>query len=104
MRDARREKPMENVKPCPFCGEQILAVAVKCKHCGSAIGAAPGPIRKQFSMRPWATTAAVVIAVLFVLGYLSNWMQTGTLSGKGLFERRHPTGRGQHQKRISEAT
>ncbi|MCF7855657.1 MAG: hypothetical protein K9N51_12725 [Candidatus Pacebacteria bacterium] len=26
-----------NTKPCPYCGEPILSVAVKCKHCGSEL-------------------------------------------------------------------
>ena len=27
-------------KSCPYCGEQVLAIAVKCKHCQSALGVA----------------------------------------------------------------
>src|SRR5262245_10031352 len=37
------EEPMgsvEAMKRCPFCAEEILAAAVKCKHCGSTL---PGP-------------------------------------------------------------
>jgi len=28
----------KEIKICPFCGEEILAIAIKCKHCGSMLG------------------------------------------------------------------
>jgi serine/threonine protein kinase len=28
---------MSNTKSCPFCSEEILETAIKCKHCGSAL-------------------------------------------------------------------
>ncbi len=36
-RDDTFQQVKTNTRPCPDCGEPILLVARKCKHCGSAV-------------------------------------------------------------------
>jgi hypothetical protein len=74
---------MESMKRCPYCGEEILAVAVKCKHCGSNIENTLNSAKSQFKMRPVFKVALVVILLLFGAGIFFNWSNTGTLSGRG---------------------
>jgi uncharacterized protein (DUF983 family) len=43
----------EATKRCPFCAEEILAVAKKCKHCGSMLdesAAAPSKPSADYGM------------------------------------------------------
>ena len=37
----------QQTKKCPFCGEEILTVAKKCKHCGTWITSQNSPIRSE---------------------------------------------------------
>lgn len=74
---------MSETKACPYCGEEILAVAVKCKHCGSTIEGVSASVKNQFKMRPGFVTVGAVLLVLFGAGALYNYAQTGTPSGHG---------------------
>ena len=43
----------EKSRRCPMCGERILEIAMKCKHCGSTVGR-----ERTFSHRPVSRTSA----------------------------------------------
>jgi hypothetical protein len=56
---------MEEMKRCPFCAEEILAAAVKCKHCGSNLSdsaVAPPAAKRQTK----TITAALAIVITLV--------------------------------------
>jgi hypothetical protein len=71
---------MEPTKPCPKCGQQILAAAIKCKHCKSRLdeaGAAPAavqttaaeppPLRPATPAKPAKKKSALRLVVIIVV-------------------------------------
>ena len=71
---------MSDKKACQFCGEEILVVALKCKHCGSnlAVGAlnagnsaaatSTSDDERESSNEPSFWTQLAVYGVIFVIG------------------------------------
>lgn len=72
---------MEATKRCPFCSEEILSTAIKCKHCQSDLkgtGAAAGPSMQRVFRAVGAIVAGFV--VLVILGRLGGSRDDTTAS------------------------
>lgn len=65
----------EETKRCPFCGEEILAVAKKCKHCASDLtesSSSEEEIKKPAADYGMFLLAIPVIATLLIWFYVSG--------------------------------
>ena len=61
-------------KPCPACGREILAAAVRCRHCGATFASAQPEDREEFNQRaaldarlPKTRQWAIALFVLSIL-------------------------------------
>jgi hypothetical protein len=58
---------MEEVIECPYCGEEILAAAKKCKHCGKWLEEnADTPVKNKSGMS--IIVGAIIVAAAVILG------------------------------------
>jgi predicted RNA-binding Zn-ribbon protein involved in translation (DUF1610 family) len=74
------------VKDCPFCGEEILEKAIKCKHCGSDLTKpvqATQVVSEVDQKVKNANITAIVGAVLLIIGLFLPWMSAGIVSVTG---------------------
>ena len=81
-------KKTEQKKKCPFCGEEILAVAIKCKHCQSLFSQDDSTSTNNLGIKQTSATgqnkkigclgyvgAGVLIIIIFVV--ISSLLNTG---------------------------
>jgi hypothetical protein len=94
---------MDEKKRCPYCGEEILAVAVKCKHCGSAIEGQSAAAQEKPKIRTpfkiMGVIIIVVIAVPVIYNLLNNRSPFGPSFGDDEIKRAEQSIRSEFGKR-----
>lgn len=65
----------ETTKACPYCGEQILTTAIKCKHCGEFLEKKPQeetqPVKKKKKISTMEWLLIIVVTIAFI-GFFST--------------------------------
>ncbi len=57
----------ENTRKCPYCREEIIADAIKCKHCGSTLSTPPTPPYDTLDMP--LLRGDIMRAIMVLLGF-----------------------------------
>ena len=70
---------MEQKKQCPYCGEEILAVAKKCRHCGEWLDKqndivmpieSDHEVAQKKGLKKWLVVISVIFFAIILGGYL----------------------------------
>lgn len=69
-----------NKKNCPFCGEEILAVAVKCKHCQSDFSQGGTELKTKMENHLIGNLVVLIGSALLLLGLFLPWVTLGIIS------------------------